>query len=109
MLLRRGVEVVRALLWLASGRFLAGIGRVVPSEFVERRTTRFGVLDRMGSSYGCSRCRIALRFIVSATGWEAMKWNGAYPTAPAPDSVNLLSGLSGTPHFGRIYVATEAG
>lgn len=111
MRLRRGVEVVRALPWLASGRFLAGIGRVVPSEFVERRTTRFGVLDRMGCSCGCSRRRIALRFIVSATGWEAMKWKtmARILAAPAPDSVNLLSGLSGTPHFGRIYVATEAG
>lgn len=26
---RRGVEAVTALLWLASGRFLAGIGRVI--------------------------------------------------------------------------------
>lgn len=54
MRLRRGVEVVRALLWLASDRFLASIGRVVPSKFVERRTTRFAVLERMGSSSGCS-------------------------------------------------------
>lgn len=36
MLLRRSVEVVRALLWLASGRFLAGIGRVVPSEICRK-------------------------------------------------------------------------
>lgn len=38
MRLRRGVEVGRALLWLASGRFLVSVGRVVPSKFVERRT-----------------------------------------------------------------------
>lgn len=30
MRLRRGVEVGRALLWLASGRFLVSVGRVVP-------------------------------------------------------------------------------
>lgn len=32
MRLRRGVEAVAALLWLASGRFLPGIGRVIASE-----------------------------------------------------------------------------
>lgn len=36
-------------------RFLASVRRVVSSEFVERRTTRVGVLERMGSSCGRSR------------------------------------------------------
>lgn len=56
MRLRRGVEAVTALLWLASGRFLAWHQVRYPIGIVERRTTRIGVLERIGSSYGCS-CR----------------------------------------------------
>lgn len=65
----------------------------------------------MGSSYGRSSRGIVLRFIVSATGWEAMKWKtmARILPAPAPDSVDLLSGSERPPHSGRIYVATETG
>lgn len=53
----------------------------------------------MGSSYGRSSRGIVLRFIVSATGWEAMKWKtmARILPAPAPDSVDLLSGSERTP------------
>lgn len=63
--------------------------------------SRFGVLERMGSSYGRSSRGIVLRFIVSATGWEAMKWKtmARVLPAPAPDSVDLLSGSERTPSF----------
>lgn len=79
---RRGVEAVTALLWLASGRFLAGIGRVIDPNLSKAAQPKSVYWNAWAAATGALVAE--LRFASSSLrqGLEAMKgerWRASYP------------------------------